>query len=88
MPACAVLAVFEAFETLLEENDACISGVSVNFSSGEERAVFKVTFENLAVTLPPETSERLSAAGVCCEHKKEDNVSYFCFTLPKGGETK
>lgn len=88
LPACAVLAVFEAFETLLEENDACISGVSVNFSSGEERAVFKVTFENLAVTLPPETSERLSAAGVCCEHKKEDNVSYFCFTLPKGGETK
>lgn len=84
--ADAALAVFEAFETLLEANYASLSGVFVNLSS-KENVMFKMTFENLTKPLPNDTERQLCGFGVESEIKCEDNVTYICFTLPKGGDT-
>ena len=85
VPSGAALAVFEAFETLLEANYRRLAGVFVNLSVKDD-VIFKVTFENLSEGLDPDTENELSEAGVGCEIQLEDGVAYVCFTLPKGGE--
>lgn len=85
-PADAVLAVFEAFEMLVEENYSSLSGVFVNLSS-YENIIFKMTFENLTEPLSDDMEKQLCGFGVENEIKREDNVTYICFTLPKGGAT-
>lgn len=84
--ADAALGVFEAFETLLESNYSFLRGVFVNLSSQDDVA-FKITLENLKEPLSPEAKEKLNAVGVKSESDKEDDVTYICFTLKKGGET-
>lgn len=86
LPSNAVLAVFEAFETLLEDNGSFLTGVFVNFSK-REPPCFKIAAENLRVPPGEETERRLTEAGVLCDVKTEDNVTYVCLTFPKGGGT-
>lgn len=81
---CA-LAVFEAFELLLETNIKQLKGVFVNLSL-QDSVVFKLTVENLNEPLTKEAERNLSGVGVTCEMTQEDGVSYIRFTLPKGGE--
>ena len=85
VPGDAALAVFEAFETLLEACFSCLQGVFVNLSA-PENVLFKLTFENQSEPIPAEVTEGLSAVGVQCEIQYEDNVAFVCFTLPKGGD--
>ncbi len=85
VPADAALGVFEAFETLLETNFSSLKGVFVNLTV-KERAILKLTFENLTGPLPESAARDLFDAGVRCESQREDGVTYLCFTLPRGGE--
>lgn len=82
----AALAVFEAFETLLESNYSRLQGVFVNLSS-RDTVTFKLTFEGVAEPVPADAEKPLSDAGVRCDAQCEDDVTYVCFTLPRGGET-
>lgn len=84
--ADAALAVFEAFGALLESNYSCLKGAFVNISDTDEKVSFKLTMENISEYLPNEMLSRLSAVGVSAEKTKEDNDTFICFTLPKGGE--
>lgn len=83
--ADAALAVFEAFETLLETNITSLKGAFVNMS-GQDNALFKLTLENIDSSLSAQAEKSLSAADVKYEITKEDGVAYVSFTLPKGGE--
>lgn len=85
VPSAAALAVFEAFEWQVETNLARLAGVFVNLSIGE-RVLFKAALENAAEDLSPEAAEKLRAAGVTWESKREDDVTYVCYALPKGEE--
>ena len=86
VPAEAALAVFEAFETLLETNLSALKGVFINLA-GKEKPLLKVTVENLSEPLPENAVRRLLAAGVRSESRREDDVTYLSFTLPRGGES-
>ncbi|MBQ7670392.1 MAG: hypothetical protein IJS45_06700 [Clostridia bacterium] len=81
----AALAVFEAFETLIEAYYSRLQGVFVNLSS-RDGVTFKLTFEGVAEPVPDGVEKLLSDAGVRVEAQCEDDVTYICFTLPKGGE--
>ena len=83
--ADASLAVFEAFETLLDDNYKGLRGAFVNLSASE-KVTFKLTLESLSSTLPRDIESALSSAGVQYEAMSEDGVAYICFTMPKGGE--
>ena len=85
LPADAALIVFEAFESLLEANEASLKGVFVNLSA-HEQATLKLTLENLTVPLTAVMEARLRDRGVELESQREENVTYLCFALPKGGE--
>ena len=80
----SALAVFEALEALLESNYSSVKGVFVNISAGEE-VMFKLTMENITELLSDDMASRLASAGVNADTKQEDDVTYICFTLPKGG---
>ena len=80
----AALAVFEAFETLLEANLSSLRGVFVNLS-GREAVTLKLTLEGLAEHLTEEMAKRLADRGVECDAQREDHVAYLSFALPKGG---
>ncbi len=82
--AASSLAVFEAFETLLEMNITTLRGAFVNLSA-QDRVLFKLNLENLVESLPREMEENLSANGVEYDFLQEDSVSYICFTMLKGG---
>lgn len=85
IPAHAALALFEAFESLLERNLSALQGVFVNLS-GIDRATVKMTFEHLEDALTSAQAETLAQNGVLYELQKEDDTAYLCFTMPKGGE--
>ena len=86
--ADAVLAVFEAFEIMIETNFSNLKGAFVNLSEQQEAVVFKLTLENPAETLPHEVIEQLLLVDIKAEEMQEDNVAYISFTLPKGGEAR
>ena len=80
------LAVFEAFETLIEINFSTLKGAFVNLSVQEGKLLFKLTLENAGEFLPPEMLGELGSLGVEGEENQEDDVAYICFTLTKGGK--
>ena len=82
--APAALAVFEAFAILLETNLSELHGAFVNLSANDNMA-FKLTLENMTQSLSQDMTEQLLSVGVTTEIKHEDDVTYICFTLPKGG---
>lgn len=84
--AQSALAVFEAFEMLLEKNLNSLRGVFVNLSA-PEAITFKITLENVEEALSDEVMQSLSAVGVTSETDREDDITYICFILPRGGET-
>ena len=84
LPADAALALFEAFETLLELYYPGLLGVFVNLSAGEN-VTFKLTFEHTDEQPRGVVPELPSASEIPCVIKYEDNVTYVCFTLTEGG---
>ena len=85
VPAHTALAAFEAFETLIEDNYSCLQGVFVNLSATTE-VTFKMIFENLSQSLSEGTEKKLSEVGISSSVTREDNVTYICLSMPKGGE--
>lgn len=85
VPADAALAVFEAFQTMIEKNYESLRGVFVNLSA-KDGARYKWIFEHLTYPMPEETIESLSSVGVAVEVKKEDDVTYMSLTMPRGGK--
>ena len=81
--AGAALAVFEAFETLIESNGFALAGVFVNLS-GRENAVVKITFENLTESLPDGMKTKLTKERVNFDEQREDGVAYVCFSAEGG----
>ena len=86
LPSQAVIAVFEAFETLLEDNYANLHGVFVNLSERENAVALKIIVENDTAPFSEDTLTALSSVGVTSEITREDNVAYLSLILPKGGE--
>ena len=82
--AAAALYVFETFQTILETNYCYLQGVFVNLTA-KENVTFKSTCENMVVPLSPQVAEQAAAVGVQYQVECEDNVTYICFILPKGG---
>ncbi len=77
------LALFEAFESIIESNVSSLAGVFVNLS-GDGYAVIKITFEHLTVSLPEEALTGLSTQGIDTDIQNEDDITYMCFSM-KGG---
>ena len=84
--AQSALAVFEAFEKKKKKNLNSLRGVFVNLSA-PEAITFKITLENVEEALSDEVMQSLSAVGVTSETDREDDITYICFILPRGGET-
>ena len=84
VPAPAALCICETFESLLEANYSSLRGVFVNLSE-QNKVMFKITFEGIDSSLTQGDEERLRGVGVATECQREDDVTYICFTLPKGG---
>lgn len=82
--APAALCVFEAFGMLLEANLSVLRGVFVNLSS-KENVVCKLTLENLSESLSDAMTQKLRDVGIDTQIQTEDDVTYYCFTLPEGG---
>jgi hypothetical protein len=80
------LAVFEAFETLIEMNFSSLMGAFVNLSEQDGKFLFKLTMENAGRFTAENMLKELNTLGVQVDEKREDDVSYICFTLVKGGE--
>ena len=86
MPAVAALGIFEAVEHIIETNYDALQGVFVNLSA-KEKVIFKLTFENLTRPISDEVTDKLKEAGVFCEIKCEDGVTYVCLSVATGGVT-
>ncbi len=84
--ADAALAVFEAFETLLEENLPTLGGAFVNLGEADTEVLFKLTLESFSVPLSKEAEEKVASCGVSCEFEAEEETAWFCFRIPKGGD--
>jgi hypothetical protein len=82
----AALCAFETFETILEASHPSLRGVFVNLSETES-ILLKMTFENMTVPIPGDVIGRLEMADIPTEVQQEDDVTYVCLTLPKGGKT-
>ena len=80
------LAVFEAFETLLENNLSDLTGAFVNLDTEGGRLIFRLTLENMRVEIPVSVTEKLMTCGIQSASEYEDNVGYISFVFPKGGE--
>lgn len=81
----SALAVFEAFETMIESNYSSLAGVFVNLS-GRENAVIKVTFEHMTKPLSEGLQDKLLSSNVKFDVQKEDDVTYVCFTAEGGAK--
>lgn len=84
--ADSALAVFEAFEILLEENYSALCGVFVNLTVQKESVLFKLALENAKEPPSDKTVGALASVKVQSAVDFEDDVAYVCFTMPKGGE--
>ena len=80
----AALLIFETFEKVLEVSYSDLKGVFVNLSEKENMTV-KFIFEGTMQSIPEEDVKRLSSLNVKCEVEHEDDVTYVCYLLPKGG---
>ena len=77
------LVVFEAFETLLEDNYSTLKGVFINLSR-KEKTICKLSFENLTKDLSKDVIVSLQEVGVIYEVTSEDDVTYISLTIPNG----
>ena len=85
VPAEEALAVFEAFETLLESRLSDLTGAFVNLDTEDNGFVFRLTLENMDSEIPSSVTKKLLACGIQTAAEYEDNVGYISFIFPKGG---
>ena len=85
VPAEAVLAFFEVFQTIIENNLFFLSGVTANLSNRNNGVLCRLTLEGLRDNLSTEDKDKLSSVGVIYEAKCEDEITYLSFLLPEGG---
>lgn len=86
VPTEEALAVFEAFETLLENNLSDLTGAFVNLDTEGGGLIFRLTLENLQAEIPVSVTEKLMTCGIQAASEYEDHVGYISFVFPKGGE--
>lgn len=80
------LAVFEAFETLLENQLSYITGAFVNLDLDDGGLLFRLMLENFTGEIPESVYEKLRKENIRTTLEYEDQIGYICFCLPKGGE--
>lgn len=85
VPVEAVLAFFEVFQTIIENNLFFLSGVTANLSNRNNGVLCRLTLEGLRDNLSTEDKDKLSSVGVITEAKCEDEITYLSFLLPEGG---
>ena len=85
VPAEAVLAFFEVFQTIIENNLFFLSGVTASLSNRNNGVLCRLTLEGLRDNLSTEDKDKLSSVGVIYETKCEDEITYLSFLLPEGG---
>lgn len=85
VPAEAVLAFFEVFQTIIENNLFFLSGVTANLSNRNNGVLCRLTLEGLQNNLSTEDKNKLSSVGVIYEANCEDEITYLSFLLPEGG---
>lgn len=71
VPAEAVLAFFEVFQTIIENNLFFLSGVTANLSNRNNGVLCRLTLEGLRDNLSTEDKDKLSSVGVITEAKCE-----------------
>jgi len=81
----ATLALFEAFEELLESNIDSIRGAMINISEHDERHIFKGILEAAPVPLSEARADALRGAGIEVKSESEDGTLYICFELAERG---
>ena len=85
IPSNVALAIFEAFENLLEDNYSTLKGVFINISK-KEKVICKLSFENLTKALSNERVTSLQDVGVKYETTSEDEVTYISLIIQNGRE--
>ena len=85
IPSNVALLVFEAFETLLEDNYSTLRGVFINLSR-KEKVICKLSFENLTKGLSEGIITSLQDVGVTYETTSEDDVTYISLIIQNGRE--
>lgn len=86
VPSKPALAAFEAFEALLEAHLENLHGVCVHLSVRDGDLIFKLTLENMLTDRSDAIYGMLADTGVNMRLETEDNVGYFSFYFPKGGD--
>ena len=85
IPSNVALAIFEAFENLLEDSYSTLKGVFINISK-KEKVICKLSFENLTKALSNERVTSLQDVGVKYETTSEDEVTYISLIIQNGRE--
>lgn len=86
VPTEEALAVFEAFEALLENCFSDLTGTFVNLGTENGGLVFRLTLENMQTEIPASVTEKLMTCGIQTVAEYEDRVGYIGFVFSKGGE--
>lgn len=86
IPAEKALAVFEAFETLIEHNLSDLKGCYVHLASVPGRTVCKLTLEGITAECMGTITDSLTKVDIRTAFEYEDSVGYFTFPLSKGGD--
>ena len=85
VPAEEALAVFEAFEILLENHLSHLTGAFVNLDTEDDGFVFRLTLENMGAEIPASVTDNLLKRGIQTAAEYEDHIGYISFIFPKGG---
>ncbi len=81
--APVVLAIFEVFGNIIEDNYSSLKGVFVNLSV-KENIYMKVMIENMKTPICKEVLDDLLKIEVTTNVEVEDNISYITFIIKKG----
>lgn len=82
------LAVFEAFEKIIEDNLSEMTGVYANLTEIDRGFALKLNIENITVGVSEATVKKLNSFGVEASAVYEDGIGYISFFLSEGGERK
>lgn len=83
--ADSMLAALQVFEALLEADLQELRGLFINLSDTEEGIAMRLTLEGVESILSEASQTVLREASVSWELTHEDDNTYICFVLKKGG---
>lgn len=80
------LAVFEAFEEIIEGNLSSLTGVYANIVDRDDVLVLRLNIENMTEDISEPTVKKLASMGIETTVDYEDGVGYISFSFPGGGD--